>query len=83
MTDEPLRIDIDRLLPEDNNEYLAWNVAGCVRMLRDRPHEHEITLMVYQIHRGVLSRRGVGEDDLKVGDRYVEDAKMQYITPTN
>ena len=76
------KIEVE-LFPEDNSSYIAWNVAGCVRMLRDAPHEHTITLMVYQIHRSILSRRGVSEDDLKVGDRYVEDAKMQYITPTS
>ena len=71
------------LFPGDNSSYISWNVAGCVRMLRDAPHEHTITLMVYQIHRSILGRRGVNEEDLKIGDRYVEEAKLKYITPTN
>ncbi|HLC67693.1 MAG TPA: hypothetical protein VJI12_02300 [archaeon] len=82
MADEPLRIDIE-LSPDNNQDYLAWNVAGCVRMLRDVPHEHEITLMVYELHKNVLRRQGVTEEELSVGDRYVEQAKRDYLHPTN
>jgi hypothetical protein len=79
MTDEkPLRIEVE-LFPEDNNAYLAWNVAGCVRKLRAAPNEYDITLVVYEIHKDILRRRGVSEDDLKVGDRYVEDAKAECL----
>ena len=83
MSDEtPLRIEVELFL-NDNDGYIAWNVAGCVSRLREAPHEHEITLMVYRIHRNILGRRGVSEDELAIGDKYVEEAKTQYLTPRN
>ena len=82
MPDKPMRIEFE-LFSQDNSSYITWNVAECVKLLRDAPHESSITLMVYQIHRDILSSRGVSEDDLKIGDRYVEEAKTQYLMSVN
>ena len=81
--DEPMKMDIDLGAGLSNEQYIAWNVDGCVRVLRDAPHEYSITLMVYEIHKNVLRKRGVSEDDLKVGDRYVEEAKTKYLHNTD
>lgn len=78
LDEKPLRIEVE-LFPVDNNAYLAWNVAGCVRRLGEAPNEYDITLMVYEIHKNILRRRGVTEEDLKVGDRYVEEAKAERL----
>ncbi|HIG97666.1 MAG TPA: hypothetical protein HA230_04975 [Candidatus Aenigmarchaeota archaeon] len=80
--EQPLRIEFE-LFPDDNSAYLVWNVAGCVRRLRDAPHEYDITLMVYEIHKDILRKRGISDDDLNVGDRYVEEAKAQCLRGVN
>ncbi len=66
-----------------NYEYIAWNVAGCVRTLKNSPFEYSITLKVYELHKEILRNRGASEEELAVGDKFVEDAKTKYLSFLN
>ncbi|MBI4019955.1 MAG: hypothetical protein HY367_01375, partial [Candidatus Aenigmarchaeota archaeon] len=56
-----LRIQVEPGAGMNDEEYMAWNIEGATRRLRDAPEEAEITLVVYEIHRAMMAKRGVSE----------------------
>ncbi len=61
-----------------NEEYIRWNIQGATRGLAQTPDEATITLMVYDIHKNILRKRGVKESDFVEGDRIIEEIKKKY-----
>jgi hypothetical protein len=68
MVEEYTKTTIELGKGMSNQEYLEWNINGAYEMLITNPKEAKITLMVYDLHKGILKNRGVDEDTLKEGD---------------
>jgi len=49
-------------------EYFYWNVQGSARAIVAKPEECELNLMVYEIHKAILAKRGASTEFLAKGD---------------
>jgi len=56
--------------------HYRWNIVNAARTIVETPSELEITIKVYELHKGILRNKGVPEEVLEKGDeRLVQRVK--------
>jgi len=78
VAEEPLRIEVRINEHMSIEDYVVWNIAGTVSTLMTKPEEKDITLMVYEIHKEILTGKGATPEQLLESDRLLEKFRAQY-----
>jgi len=59
--------------------HYRWNIVNAARTIVETPSELEITITVYELHKGILRNKGVPEEVLERGDERLSQRAKRLV----